>query len=104
MRIDGKGLIDRKQPVAFTFNKQSYMGFAGDTMASALLANNVHLVGRQVVRRRIMVPPRRVRSGGRRQRSVRCRRLRSDRHRGRCFQLRRARRRRYLANPSRARR
>ena len=30
----------------FTFDGRSYRGFAGDTLASALLANGVHLVGR----------------------------------------------------------
>ena len=46
MRIDGKGLIDRSQPVTFRFDGASYHGFAGDTLASALLANGVKLVGR----------------------------------------------------------
>ena len=38
--------IDRNKPVQFTFDGRSYTGFAGDTLASALLANDVHLVGR----------------------------------------------------------
>ena len=38
--------IDQNAPVNFTFDGRSYRGFAGDTLASALLANNVHLVGR----------------------------------------------------------
>jgi heterotetrameric sarcosine oxidase alpha subunit len=46
MRVDGKGLIDRTSDVTFKFNGQSYSGFKGDTMASALLANDVHLVAR----------------------------------------------------------
>lgn len=46
MRIDGKGLIDRDQPVAFKFNGATYHGFKGDTLASALLANRVKLVAR----------------------------------------------------------
>ena len=33
-------------PIRFSFDGKSYSGFAGDTLASALLANNVHLVGR----------------------------------------------------------
>ncbi|QOF75433.1 sarcosine oxidase subunit alpha (plasmid) [Aminobacter sp. SR38] len=45
-RISAKGRIDRHKPVRFTFNGTSYAGFAGDTLASALLANGVHLVGR----------------------------------------------------------
>jgi methylglutamate dehydrogenase subunit C len=46
MRIDGKGLIDRTKPVRFRFDGKDYNGFAGDTLASALLANDVKLVGR----------------------------------------------------------
>jgi len=45
-RISGRGRIDRSKPVSFTFNGASYSGFQGDTLASALLANGVHLVGR----------------------------------------------------------
>ena len=44
-RITG-GLVDRNQPLGFRFYGQHYTGFAGDTLASALLANNVRLVGR----------------------------------------------------------
>ena len=40
------GRIDRAQPLSFTFDGKKYPGFAGDTLASALLANGVHLVGR----------------------------------------------------------
>ncbi|PWR18067.1 sarcosine oxidase subunit alpha family protein [Zavarzinia compransoris] len=40
------GRIDRQKTVAFTFDGKPYRGFAGDTLASALLANGVHLVGR----------------------------------------------------------
>ncbi|MBF9051462.1 sarcosine oxidase subunit alpha family protein [Roseobacter sp. HKCCD9010] len=46
MRIDGKGLIDRARPVSFRFDGRSYSGFQGDTLASALLANGVTLMGR----------------------------------------------------------
>jgi len=46
MRLEGKGLVDRSRPVSFTFDGRSYMGFEGDTLASALLANDVRLVGR----------------------------------------------------------
>ena len=38
--------IDRSQPLGFTFNGRSYRGFEGDTLASALLAEGVRLVGR----------------------------------------------------------
>jgi len=40
------GRIDRSQALRFTFDGTAYAGFAGDTLASALLANGVHLVGR----------------------------------------------------------
>jgi sarcosine oxidase, subunit alpha len=40
------GRIDRAQAVKFQFDGATYEGFAGDTLASALLANGVHLVGR----------------------------------------------------------
>ncbi|WP_103256710.1 sarcosine oxidase subunit alpha family protein [Tabrizicola aquatica] len=46
MRIDGKGLIDRTKPVRFRFDGKDYAGYKGDTLASALLANGVRLVGR----------------------------------------------------------
>jgi sarcosine oxidase subunit alpha len=38
--------IDRARPLSFTFNGRAYSGFAGDTLASALLANDVRLLGR----------------------------------------------------------
>ncbi|SFJ70781.1 sarcosine oxidase subunit alpha family protein [Celeribacter neptunius] len=44
-RLSG-GLIDRSKPLNFTFNGKSYRGFEGDTLASALLANGVQLMGR----------------------------------------------------------
>ncbi len=40
------GRIDRSRPLGFRFDERSYQGFPGDTLASALLANGVHLVGR----------------------------------------------------------
>jgi sarcosine oxidase subunit alpha len=40
------GRIDRARPVHFTFDGLDLTGFEGDTLASALLANGVHLVGR----------------------------------------------------------
>ncbi len=46
MRIDGKGLIDRTKPLRFRFDGRDYAGYKGDTLASALLANDVRLVGR----------------------------------------------------------
>jgi heterotetrameric sarcosine oxidase alpha subunit len=46
MRVAGKGLIDRLSAVRFRFDGQEYQGFTGDTLASALLANGVRLMGR----------------------------------------------------------
>jgi len=40
------GRIDRSRPMTFSFDGRSYRGFAGDTLASALLAHGVHLFGR----------------------------------------------------------
>ncbi|WP_353474168.1 sarcosine oxidase subunit alpha family protein [Salipiger sp. H15] len=44
-RIPG-GLIDRNRSLNFTFNGRSYTGHPGDTLASALLASGVRLMGR----------------------------------------------------------
>ena len=43
---DIQGRIDRERTVYFRFNGKDYRGYRGDTLASALLANGVHLVGR----------------------------------------------------------
>jgi sarcosine oxidase, subunit alpha len=40
------GRINRKELLPFVFDGRSYTGYRGDTLASALLANGVHLVGR----------------------------------------------------------
>jgi methylglutamate dehydrogenase subunit C len=45
-RLNGRGLIDRSKPLEFTFDGVPYTGYAGDTLASALLANGVRMVGR----------------------------------------------------------
>ena len=45
-RTPGGGRIDRGRPIQFRFDDRDYGGFAGDTLASALLANGVHLLGR----------------------------------------------------------
>jgi methylglutamate dehydrogenase subunit C len=45
-RLAQGGLIDRGQALRFSFDGRSYRGRQGDTLASALLANGVHLVGR----------------------------------------------------------
>ena len=45
-RIAFGGRIDRSQQLAFTFDGERMYGYAGDTLASALLANGVRLLGR----------------------------------------------------------
>jgi heterotetrameric sarcosine oxidase alpha subunit len=46
-RLPGQGLsLDRTRPVAFRFDGRQFMGFHGDTLASALLASGVRLMGR----------------------------------------------------------
>ena len=49
-----KGSFNRKKgfgdlpvkPITFTFDGKQYQGLEGDTLASALIANGIHLVGR----------------------------------------------------------
>jgi heterotetrameric sarcosine oxidase alpha subunit len=45
-RVAASGLVDRSRALRFTFDGQGYAGHPGDTLASALLANGVRLVGR----------------------------------------------------------
>jgi heterotetrameric sarcosine oxidase alpha subunit len=45
-RLRGGGLIDRSKAVRFSFDGRQLTGHQGDTLASALLANGVKLVGR----------------------------------------------------------
>jgi methylglutamate dehydrogenase subunit C len=45
-RLANGGLIDRGRALGFTFDGKPYGGFEGDTLASALIANDVQLVGR----------------------------------------------------------
>ena len=45
-RLTSGGLIDRSRPVSFTFDGKTFKGFEGDTLASALIANDQLLVGR----------------------------------------------------------
>jgi len=45
-RLSTGGLIDRSTPLNFRFDGKSFAGFQGDTLASALVANGVKLVGR----------------------------------------------------------
>ncbi|SFH92990.1 sarcosine oxidase subunit alpha family protein [Modicisalibacter xianhensis] len=45
-RLSQGGRIDRSHQLHFTFNGKPYVGYAGDTLASALLANGVDIVNR----------------------------------------------------------
>jgi len=46
LRVKTGRYIDETINVSFKFNGKTYYGFKGDTLASALLSNDVHLVGR----------------------------------------------------------
>ena len=46
LRVKTGKIIDETYRISFKFNGSTYYGFKGDTLASALLANDVHLVGR----------------------------------------------------------
>ncbi|MDF2388473.1 (2Fe-2S)-binding protein, partial [Nostoc ellipsosporum NOK] len=45
-RLTSGGLVDRSAPLDFRFDGKSFSGFKGDTLASALVANGIKLVGR----------------------------------------------------------
>src|SRR5690349_13315854 len=45
-RLSKGGLINRSVSLPFTFDGRRFTGHAGDTLASALLANGQRLVGR----------------------------------------------------------
>jgi sarcosine oxidase subunit alpha len=45
-RLARGGRIDRAKPVTISFNGRTLSGYAGDTVASLLIANGIHLVGR----------------------------------------------------------
>ena len=45
-RLDKGGHVDRSQPIHFRWNGRRLPAFAGDTIASALLANDVAIAGR----------------------------------------------------------
>ena len=46
LRVKTSKFIDETYKISFKFNGKTYYGFKGDTLASALLANDIHLVGR----------------------------------------------------------
>ena len=45
-RLDSGGRIDRSRRLDFTFDGEAFGGHPGDTLASALTANGVRLLGR----------------------------------------------------------
>jgi NADPH-dependent 2,4-dienoyl-CoA reductase/sulfur reductase-like enzyme len=45
-RVGAGGRIDRSRSIAFTLEGRRLQGFGGDTLASALLAQGVRLLGR----------------------------------------------------------
>ena len=45
-RTESGGRVDRSRKLRFSFDGDEFEGLAGDTLASALLANGVHLAGR----------------------------------------------------------
>jgi hypothetical protein len=45
-RATSGGLVDRSRSIRFSFDGHDYTGHPGDTLASALLANGVSLLGR----------------------------------------------------------
>ena len=45
-RLAAGGIVDRAHPLRFMFDGAPLGGYAGDTLASALVANGIHLVGR----------------------------------------------------------
>jgi sarcosine oxidase subunit alpha len=47
-RASRGGRVDRGKPLSFTFDGKTYVGCAGDTLASALIANGVHLLARSL--------------------------------------------------------
>jgi len=51
-RIAAGNCVDQAHALRFTFDGKAYAGLRGDTLASALLANGVHLVGRSFKYRR----------------------------------------------------
>ncbi|MDQ6883852.1 MAG: 2Fe-2S iron-sulfur cluster-binding protein [Candidatus Dormibacteraeota bacterium] len=51
-RLGSGGRIDRSRSMSFTFNGKHLSGYAGDTLASALLANDVRIVATSVTQHR----------------------------------------------------
>ena len=45
-RVKKNDYVDQTNRISFKFDGKTYFGFKGDTLASALLSNGIHLVGR----------------------------------------------------------
>jgi sarcosine oxidase subunit alpha len=45
-RMQSHGRVDEARPLSFSFDGVTYSAFEGDTLASGLLANGIHLMGR----------------------------------------------------------
>lgn len=45
-RLQNGGRIDRSRTLTFTYNGKQYKGYQGDTLASAMLANGIDVIGR----------------------------------------------------------
>ena len=45
-RIDNFGKVNREKIFSFNWENKNYYGYEGDSLASALLANNIRIVGR----------------------------------------------------------
>ena len=46
VRLKNYGKINKDKVISFSWDNKKYLGFEGDTLASALLANNIGVVGR----------------------------------------------------------
>ena len=45
-RLTNGGIKDRSKTIEFFWNGKKYYGYKGDTLASALMANDIRIVGR----------------------------------------------------------
>jgi hypothetical protein len=45
-RLDSGGRIDRSRPITFTWDGKPLLGFVGDTLASAMMANGEKILAR----------------------------------------------------------
>ena len=49
LRINNKQFVDETRKLSFVFNGKKLYGYKGDTLASALLSNDIHLVGLSLI-------------------------------------------------------